>query len=74
MGVGVGEASLSPAAYSLIADYFRPEHRATAFSVYSMGIYVGSGLAFILGGLVVKFASGREQFDLPLIGPRRPGS
>jgi nitrate/nitrite transporter NarK len=34
-----------------------------------MGIYVGSGLAFILGGLVVEFASGREQFDLPLFGP-----
>src|SRR5438309_1954601 len=44
MGVGVGEASLSPAAYSLIADYFRPEQRATALSVYSMGIYLGSGL------------------------------
>ncbi len=68
MGVGVGEASLSPAAYSLIADYFRPERRATAISVYSMGIYVGSGLAFFLGGLVVKFASGREQFVLPLFG------
>jgi MFS family permease len=69
MGVGVGEASLSPAAYSLITDIFRPEQRATAISVYSMGIYVGSGLAFILGGLVVKFASGRGQFDLPLVGP-----
>lgn len=71
MGVGVGEASLSPAAYSLIADYFRPEHRATAISVYSMGIYIGSGLAFILGGLVVKFASGQDQFDLPFVGPTR---
>jgi MFS family permease len=72
MGVGVGEASLSPAAYSLIADYFRPERRATAISVYSMGIYVGSGLAFILGGLVVKFASGGDEFILPLVGATRP--
>src|SRR5262249_47502620 len=47
IGVGIGEASLSPAAYSLIADYFRPESRSTAMSVYSMGIYIGSGLAFI---------------------------
>ena len=46
-------------------------HRATAISVYSMGIYIGSGLAFVLGGLVVKFAAGREQFDLPLFGPAR---
>ena len=71
MGVGVGEASLSPAAYSLIADYFPPERRSTAMGVYSMGIYIGSGLAFILGGLVVKFASGQEQFDLPLVGAVR---
>ncbi len=71
MGVGVGEASLSPAAYSLIADYFPPERRATAISVYSMGIYLGSGLAFIVGGLVVKFASGQDQFDLPIVGPTR---
>jgi MFS family permease len=68
MGGGMGEASLSPAASSLIADSFRPQHCATATGVYSMGIYIRSGLAFILGGLVVKFASGREQFDLPLVG------
>lgn len=71
MGVGVGEASLSPAAYSLIADYFPPERRATAISVYSVGIYLGSGLAFIVGGLVAKFALGQDQFDLPVVGPTR---
>lgn len=68
MGVGVGEASLSPAAYSLIADYFRPEQRSTAISVYSMGIYIGSGLAFILGGLVLRFVSGHDPFDFPFVG------
>ena len=61
MGVGVGEATLSPAAYSLIADYFPPHRRSTAMSVYSMGIYIGSGLAFILGGMVVQFASVQEH-------------
>ncbi|MDP3816406.1 MFS transporter, partial [Pseudomonas sp.] len=44
IGVGVGEAALSPAAYSLIADSFPAERRATAISVYSMGVYLGSGL------------------------------
>ncbi|WP_040592232.1 spinster family MFS transporter [Schlesneria paludicola] len=68
MGVGIGEATLSPAAYSLIADYFPPHRRATAMSVYSMGIYLGSGVAFILGGLVVKFASTQETFAVPVIG------
>jgi len=72
MGVGVGEAALSPAAYSLIADYFPPQRRATAISVYSMGIYIGSGLAFLLGGVVVGFTSGREAWVLPVLGETRP--
>ena len=72
MGVGVGEASLSPAAYSLITDYFPPNRLATAISVYSMGIYIGSGVSMILGGTVVAFAEGRESWVLPLLGAIRP--
>ena len=72
IGVGVGEATLSPAAYSMIADYFPPERRATAISVYSMGIYLGSGIAFLLGGLVIQFAVAQGATTLPLIGDVRP--
>ncbi|MFZ6045275.1 spinster family MFS transporter [Pseudomonas sp. CR3202] len=72
IGVGVGEAALSPAAYSLIADSFPKERRATAISVYSMGVYLGSGLAFLLGGLVIKFASAQGDVHLPLLGEVRP--
>lgn len=72
MGVGVGEAALSPAAYSIIADYFPPKRRATAISVYSMGIYIGSGLAFIIGGLVARFAAVQDMWQLPLVGAVRP--
>jgi MFS family permease len=72
IGVGVGEATLSPAAYSMIADYFPPERRATAISVYSMGIYLGSGIAFLLGGLVIKFAVAQGAVTLPLVGDVRP--
>ena len=72
VGVGVGEATLSPAAYSMIADYFPPERRATAISVYSMGIYLGSGLAFLLGGLVIQFAVAQGEVILPLVGAVRP--
>src|SRR5262249_8001326 len=63
VGVGVGEAALSPSAYSLIADYFPPQRRSMAISVYTMGIYLGSGLAFVLGGLVVKFSAGQQSFE-----------
>ncbi len=72
VGVGVGEATLSPAAYSMIADYFPPERRATAISVYSMGIYLGSGIAFLLGGLVIQFADAQGAVTLPLVGDVRP--
>ncbi len=72
IGVGVGEATLSPAAYSMITDYFRPNRMALAQSVYGAGIYIGSGMAFLLGGLVVSYASGKEAVAYPLIGDVRP--
>ncbi len=72
MGVGVGEATLSPSAYSLISDYFPKETRATAISVYSMAFYIGSGIAFLLGGLVVGFASTKSGWSVPVVGTLRP--
>lgn len=72
MGVGVGEAALSPAAYSIISDYFPPRKRATAISIYSMGIYIGSGFAFIIGGLVARVASAQEMWHMPIVGAIRP--
>ncbi|HUK89002.1 MAG TPA: MFS transporter [Blastocatellia bacterium] len=68
MGVGVGEATLAPAAFSIISDYFPEESLGTALSVYAMGIFIGSGLALIVGGTVVSAVSGRPETHLPLIG------
>lgn len=48
--VGVGEATLGPAAISLLSDYFPANKRATVTSIYSMGIAIGAGLAALLGG------------------------
>lgn len=72
MGVGVGEAALSPAAYSLVADYVPPRRLSLAISLYGAGIYVGSGLSFLLGGLVRGFAATREATSLPLVGQIHP--
>jgi MFS family permease len=72
VGVGVGEAALSPSAYSLITDYFPKEKLGTAISVYSMGIYIGAGMSYLLGGIVVRFASAQEAWILPLVGAVRP--
>lgn len=54
VGVGIGEASASPAAYSMIADYFPKEKRATALSIYSAGLYIGGGLALPIGGFIIS--------------------
>ncbi|MEI9851104.1 MAG: MFS transporter [Sphingomonas sp.] len=54
IGVGVGEATASPAAYSLISDWFPKRLRATALAIYSSGIYIGGGLSLFIGGLIVK--------------------
>lgn len=54
VGVGVGEASASPAAYSLISDWFPKQRRATALAIYSSGIYVGAGLSLMVSGLIVE--------------------
>jgi MFS family permease len=54
VGVGVGEATASPCAYSLIADWFPPRLRGTAIGLYSAGLFVGSGLSLLLGGAIVE--------------------
>lgn len=54
VGVGVGEASASPAAYSMISDSFPKERRATALSIYSSGLYIGGALSLPIGGLIVS--------------------
>ena len=53
-GVGAGEAAVTPASWSIIADLFRPEDRAFPMSFYLMGPYIGQGLALLFGGLVIQ--------------------
>lgn len=57
IGVAVGEAALSPCAYSMISDYFPRGKRGLAISLFSLGIFVGAGSAFIFGGLVASWAA-----------------
>ncbi len=54
IGVGIGEASASPAAYSMISDNFPRERRATALSIYSSGLYIGGAISLPIGGFVVS--------------------
>src|SRR3546814_8787326 len=53
MGVGVGEATAGPAAYSLISDMFPKNMRGTALAIYSAGLYFGGGISLMIGGFIV---------------------
>lgn len=68
MGVGVGEASLSPAAYSLISDYFPKERLGVAISVYYMGVFFGTSLSLLVAGAVVDAVVHTPLITVPLLG------
>ncbi|MEG3086269.1 spinster family MFS transporter [Sphingomonas sp. PB4P5] len=67
-GVGIGEACLAPAAYSLIADYFAPARRGRAMSVYNMSNYLGVGASLLVGGIVLRALGGAVTAQLPVLG------
>ncbi|MFN2565712.1 MAG: MFS transporter [Gemmatimonadaceae bacterium] len=72
IGVGVGEAALQAPAVSLVADYFPRARRATAMSVYTLGTFVGSGLAYLVGGTVAGAAAAPGRWHWPIVGELYP--
>ena len=68
MGVGVGEASLSPSAYSLISDYFPGERLGLAISVYYMGVFFGSSLSLLVTGTLLDALAHSPVIAVPLLG------
>jgi len=70
--VGIGEAALLPAAYSLIADGFPPERVTVATATFQTAGKVGSALAFGMGGLAVAYAGSLGQLQWPLLGHAQP--
>lgn len=72
VGVGIGEAALSPAAYSMITDMFPRQQLGRALGLYSSGVFLGIGMSFILGGALLDLLAGAGDIELPLIGTLRP--
>lgn len=71
-GIGVGEAAITPASYSLIRDGFTPDNRGRAYGIFTAGTYIGAALAAMLAGaLLGAFGSGKLG-GLPLLGHLRP--
>jgi MFS family permease len=67
IGVGIGEASASPAAYSMLADYYPTKLRATVLAIYSSGVYIGGGIGLFLGGFVME--TWNQVFPDPATAP-----
>lgn len=61
-GVGVGEAGCTPPAHSLISDYVKPEKRASALALYSMGVPIGTFGGFALGAVIAANYGWRAAF------------
>lgn len=72
MAVGVGEATLSPAAMSLISDSFPPERRGKPIAVYTAALSVGAAIASLIGGAVLLWAKTTESLEVPLFGEMAP--
>ena len=71
MGVGVGEAALSPPAHSLLSDLFPANLLPRAMSIFTLGITIGGGMAYMIGGWVLG-AVDDTDWSLPLVGSLEP--
>lgn len=72
MGVGVGEASLTPASYSIISDYFPPHALGRALGAFTTSAFLGMGLAFVAGGAVIGWLSAPGALDWWTFGDHKP--
>ena len=71
VGLGVGEATFMPSAFSMISDYFPRDQFARAYAVLMLGAPLGAGIAFVIGGLVASYAQSVGTVQLPLLGEIR---
>lgn len=72
MFVGVGEATLTPSGFSMLADLFRPTRVSLPISVFTGSSFFGSGVALLLGGYVISKLAGLDTVVLPLFGTVQP--
>jgi len=72
IGVGVGEAALSPATYSMLSDMFPRDKLGRAVGIYSIGSFIGGGMAFLIGGYVINLLKSVDSVVVPWVGAMRP--
>lgn len=71
-GIGVGEAALQPAAYSMIRDAFPPDRRGRAFGIYHLGPMFGVGFSLFVGGWLLKLSESGAVAGVPWLGTLSP--
>jgi MFS family permease len=71
MGLGVGETTSGPSAYSMLSDYFPPQRLPRAIAFMQVGFVLGTGLAMILGAWIIDFVAANPDLSLPLVGHLR---
>lgn len=72
MGLGIGQAGLSPATYSMVSDYFPPRRRALAMSVILTGIHIGGGISLLIGGILLGLVAEEGVRHIPFFGTVYP--
>ncbi|MEM9570574.1 MAG: MFS transporter [Pseudomonadota bacterium] len=72
LSVGAGEATLSPAAFSMIGDSFPPEERGKPIAFYTMALVVGASVAGFLGGAILIWAKTTQGIEVPFVGLLAP--
>jgi MFS family permease len=71
MGLGVGETTSGPSAYSLLSDYFPPQRLPRAISFMQVGFVLGTGGSLILGAWIIDFVAANPELSLPIVGHLR---
>lgn len=71
-GVGIGEATLTPAVISFLGDYFPPSKRGISFGVFAVSVYVGSGLSLVAGSAIIQAFQGVAFVSVPVVGDVKP--
>ena len=71
MGLGFGEAALTPTAYAMVPDLFPPNKIARALSVFALGGMIGMGMALVFGGVIIKLVENIDILTLPIVGEIR---
>jgi MFS family permease len=72
MFVGVGEATLSPAGFSMLSDYFPRNKLARAIGVFTGSSFLGTGVALLGGGLLIAAMASIGEVTLPILGTIKP--